>query len=596
MSIRVLPATVAAGIAAGEVIERPASAVKELVENALDAGARRVTVEVTRGGMERITVSDDGWGIPQDEVELAFSRHATSKLRSMDDLSHLDTMGFRGEALPSIAAVGRLRMVSRAAGSDAAYAVGLVNGAVTSRGQAGTAPGTTVTVEALFADVPARRKYLRSQAAETARVRQVITHLAMAWPGVQFVFAADNRLAFQTSGTGSLRDVLAVVYGTEVAQAMLEVESISAPYAIQGLVSPAAISRATRSGISLFVNNRWVQHRGLVVAVEDAYQGFLTQGHYPIAALLLDVSPAEVDANVHPTKREVRFLREGEVFSSVQRAVRETLFTASPLMDARGALGIGPPNLAGQAAVQAVLGPGGVPASAPARDPNLFAPLKKPFGNMAAELPVQGPERPAAPRATPASNSPFPGLRVLGQVANTFVVAEGPDGMYLIDQHAAHEQVLFDRLLLQWEYGEMEVQPLLDPLPVELTPDQMERAHDVLPLLGQLGFQIETFGQDTWLIRALPGVLSHSSISRFFHELLASQRDPSLANSPAHYAVAASVACHSAVRAGQTLETREIDALLEALSSARNPHHCPHGRPTIIRVSTTALEREFGRT
>ena len=595
MSIRVLPEGVATGIAAGEVIERPASVVKELVENALDAGARRVTVEIARGGMERITVSDDGWGIPQEEVELAFCRHATSKLRSLDDLWQLNTMGFRGEALPSIAAVGRVRMASRAAGCDAGYAVGLANGTVTSRGQAGTAPGTTVTVEALFANVPARRKYLRSQAAETARVRQVIIHLAMAWPEVQFVLAADNRPVFQTPGGGSLRDVLAAVYGAEAARAALEVQQVPTPYAIHGLVSPASISRGTRSGISLFVNRRWVQHRGLAVAVEDAYQGFLTQGHYPIATLFLQAPPAEVDANVHPAKREVRFLREGDAFSSIQRAVRETLLAASPVMDVRGALGMGLPGTGGPWGAQATLEPGGVAAATAVAGPNPLALLEGVSGVAEAETAGDRPEG-ATPAAPATSTLALPNLRVLGQVANTYVVAEGPDGMYLVDQHAAHEQALFDRLLLQWERGAPEVQPLLDPLPVELTPEQVERAQDVLPLLERMGFQIEAFGEETWLVRALPSVLSRGSISRFFHEVLAPQAAQAPASSPAHYAVAASVACHSAVRAGQTLEMREMEALIDALKGARNPHHCPHGRPTVVRVSTRALEREFERS
>ena len=589
MTIRVLPASVAAGIAAGEVAERPAAVVKELIENALDAGATHVTVEIARGGMERISVSDDGCGIPQEEVELAFTRHATSKLQELDDLERLTTMGFRGEALPSIAAAGKVRMVSRAAEAGTAVAVELLDGRVTGKRQVGAAPGTTVTVEALFAGIPARRKYLRSQAAETSRVRQVVEYLAMAWPAVQFSLLADNRRLVHSPGNGSLRDVLAVVYGAETAQAMLEVgATTSGPYAVHGLVSPGTIGKATRSGMSLFVNRRWVQHRMLVVAVEQAYQGFLMEGRYPIAALFLEVPPPEVDANVHPTKREVRFLREGDAFSSVQRAVRETLLATSPVTDARGALGISPAISGGQP-------PAGMPSAGSAAGLQLFAPLPRPVADGAVEALTPGPPTPSAPAPAPSPGSPLPHLRVLGQVANTFVVAEGPDGMYLIDQHAAHEQVLFDRLLLQRERGQLEVQPLLDPLPVELTSEQMESAHVMLPLLAQMGFQVEAFGEDTWLVRALPAMLSHSSVGRLFQELLASQRDPTMANSPAHYALAASVACHSSVRAGQALEPREMDALVEALGGARNPHHCPHGRPTIIRVSTSTLEREFGR-
>ena len=586
--IRVLPATVAAGIAAGEVVERPASVVKELVENSLDADATHITVELRHGGLEQITVSDDGCGIPQEEMELAFARHATSKLQGLDDLADLTTMGFRGEALPSIAAAGLVTMVSRTAGSDSACAVDLVDGTVSRKRTVGAAPGTTVTVDDLFAGIPARRKYLRSQAAETARVRQVVEHLAMASPTVQFTFVSDGRLLLQTPGSGSLRDMLAVVYGAETAQAMLEIGPTAGPYPVHGLVSPAEVSRPSRAAISLFVNRRWVQHRTLVVAIEGAYQGFLMEGRYPIVALFLEVPPAQVDVNVHPTKREVRFLRDGDAFTSVQRAVRETLLAESPLMEARGAIGA---SLAPS--------PGQVTSETSGELPLGLSPALQPSPSLG--VPAQGPapdsvSQPGAPSPLPGSGTALPPLRVLGQVANTYLVAEGPDGMYLVDQHAAHEQALFDRLLLQWERGQPDVQPLLDPLPVELAPEQLETAHELLSLLPRLGLHVEPFGERTWLVRALPAMASRSSIPRLLEELFAPQRDPSLVNSQLHYALAASIACHSSVRAGQALGIEEMNALVTALAAARNPHHCPHGRPTIIRVSTTTLERQFGRT
>ncbi|MDE2765683.1 MAG: DNA mismatch repair endonuclease MutL, partial [Chloroflexota bacterium] len=335
MSIRVLEAAVASAIAAGEVIERPASVVKELVENSIDADASRVTVEIEQGGLKRIRVADDGAGIAPGELETAFERHATSKLRTVDDLDALHTLGFRGEALPSIAAAARVRLVSRQAGGDGA-AIELEAGRVLSKGAASAPPGVTVSVEALFSALPARLKFLRSTGAETARVRQAVESLALAYPNVALTFSADGKTLLRAPGGGALRDAFAAVYGAELTEAMLDLApSPAAPFRVRGLISPPAHSRPNRSAVRLFVNGRWVQSRALSVAVEEAYAGLLMQGRYPIAVVMIDAPPHEVDANVHPNKREVRFARESDAFSSVQRSVRESLLAHVPVVDAR---------------------------------------------------------------------------------------------------------------------------------------------------------------------------------------------------------------------------------------------------------------------
>ena len=584
MSIRVLAPMVSAGIAAGEVVERPASVVKELVENSLDAGATTITVELRQSGLESLRVTDNGCGIPTGEVELAFARHATSKLADLADLDHITTMGFRGEALPSIAAVAHVRMVSGEAGAPGATWVEFMGGTLSGQGMTSAAPGTSVTVDGLFADLPARRKFLRSSSAETGRVKRAVEYLALASPEVQFTLDSDGKVLLQTPGNGSLRDTAAAAYGADTAAALLEVEYASTSNRVHGLVSPAALTKPNRSEMYLFVNRRWVQHRTLQVAVEEAYRGFLQEGRFPMSLLFVQVPLADVDVNVHPTKREVRFLREGDAFTSVQQAVRKALLADSPLVEARGSLAP-PVGLAGL-----------WPASAAAPSFRFTLPVgqlpleQSPVG----QSPETSHQRVDAP--TPAQGEvPMPLLRVLGQVANTYLVAEGPDGMYLIDQHAAHEQVLFDRLLQQWEYRHIDVQPLLYPMPLELTPEQVEAMDERLPVLGELGFQMESFGEGTWLARTVPAMARQTSLPRLLEELLAPQRDPSLASSPTHYAMAASIACHSAIRAGQGLEPQEMAALVEALAHTRNPHHCPHGRPTTIRLSTSMLEREFGR-
>ena len=574
MTIRVLPAGVAARIAAGEVIERPASVVKELVENSLDAGARVIGVEIRHGGLASIRVTDDGCGIPADEVALAFERHATSKLVSVEDLTDIDTLGFRGEALASIAAAAGVRMTTRTADAESATTVELESGAIVRQSAAGAGLGTTIEVEVLFSTIPARLKFIRSSAAETARVRQTMDHLAMAHPHVQFSLKTDGRLQLSTSGNGSLRDAVAAVHGAELAQAMIEVGSWTGAYPVWGLVGTPEQSRANRTGISLFVNNRWVQHRAVGVAIEEAYRGLLMEGRFPIAVVFLDVPPGEVDVNVHPNKREVRLSHEGDAFSSVQHAVRDALLAASPIAEGEGLLS------------QAVAAP-------PSLQPELtFASQEREQSPLPEPAPVM--EEAHAPLAPPPGASPLSRLRVLGQIANTYIVADGPDGMYLIDQHAAHESVLYYRLLRQWANSAPEVQPMLEPLPMGLTPQQMDALGEARAVLERYGLLVEPFGDDTLLVRAVPVMARRVDAAKLVAEALdgfAARTD----GADTHLAAAASIACHSAVRAGQTLDQQEMTALGEALASEMNPQHCPHGRPTVIRVSTDVLGRQFGR-
>ena len=576
MAIRVLPPGVAARIAAGEVIERPASVVKELVENSLDAGSRSIGVEVRHGGLASIRVTDDGCGIPADEVSLAFERHATSKLGAVEDLADIGTLGFRGEALASIAAAAGVRMTTRTADAESATAVELEGGAIVRQSEAGAGVGTTIEVEALFSTIPARLKFIRSAAAETARVRQTVDHLAMAHPHVQFTLRTDGKLQLSTSGNGSLRDAVAAVHGAGLAQAMIEVGSWTGAYPVWGLVGTPEQSRANRTGVSLFVNNRWVQHRAVGVAVEEAYRGLLMEGRFPIAVVFLDVPPGEVDVNVHPNKREVRLSHEGDAFSSVQHAVRDALLAASPIAEADGLLS--------QAAPAA-------PPQAPSFEMTL-APQERQQAPLPEPAPVA--EDAYAPLEPLRGASSLSRLRVLGQIANTYIVADGPDGMYLIDQHAAHESVLYYRLLRQWANSAPEVQPMLEPLPMGLTPQQMDALGDGRAVLERYGLVVEPFGDDTLLVRAVPVMARRVDAAKLVAETL--DRFAARANGvETHLSAAASIACHSAVRAGQVLDPQEMMALGEALASEMNPQHCPHGRPTVIRVSTDVLGRQFGR-
>jgi DNA mismatch repair protein MutL len=582
LPIRVLPPEVAARIAAGEVVERPASVVKELLENALDAGASRITIEVTAGGLDSIRVSDDGCGIDPAELEAAFQRHATSKLEDDADLERVITLGFRGEALPSIAAVADVEMISRLPGNEVAAYIRVTPEAPPEVGTRGAPVGTSMTVRSLFARLPARRKFLRAPASETNAVAGVVGHYALAYPEVRLTLTLDGRLALQTPGSGGMRDAVSAVYGAEPAAAMLEVSTQeqgtrNPGVVVEGLVGPPQMSRAGRGYISLFVNRRWIQNRRLAFAVDEAYQGLLMTGRHPLAVLNLQVPHEEVDVNVHPTKAEVRFRDEGAVFGAIQRAVRTVLMESAPVPEsAAAAPGLG---LAAQASTP-LLWEHGVRVAAAAASPAPGGDLNHRDGVDAAAAP------------TPATALPV--LRVIGQMGSIYVIAEGPEGMYLIDQHAAHERVLYERFWRLRQDGSPEAQGLLEPLSLDVSPRQRAVLGQEADVLREHGFDLEPFGQGAYVLRSVPQSLAGSAdlrdgVQRFLDMMLeegeGDRRDR----------VAMSLACHGAIRAGKTLSLDEMRELVRQLEESEAPNTCPHGRPTMIHLSAETLAREFGR-
>jgi len=570
MPVRLLAPDVAACIAAGEVIERPASVVKELVENALDAGAKAIAIEVLGGGVRLLRVADDGGGIPADEVELAFQRHATSKISRAEDLDAIATLGFRGEALPSIAAVAEVAMLTRAAGTEGGTYVLLQDGHVAERGMRACAPGTVVTVRNLFRNLPARLKFLKSDTAEAHRIVHLVTQYAMAYPEVRFTLQVEGRPAFSSTGSGDAREALARAFDAQTAAALLEVAPGDGPVRVSGHVSPPSLSRASRTAISFFVNRRWVQSRMLTAALEQGYEGMLMTGRRPLAAVHVHLPLEDVDVNVHPTKAEVRFLREGEVFAAVRDAVRQALLRQAPVQSAA------------------------LPANAASTPPPAMA---RPFIPKDTHAPM--PSSPPASRDAPASPPPtqpwmtLPILRPLGQVANTYVIAEGPDGVYLIDQHAAHERVLFERLREQRRCKAVETQGLLEPATVELSPLQEQTLQSHREELEAFGFALEPFGERTYLLRSVPAAVKASAPVETLREVLEllGQEMPVQREDR----VAFSLACHGAIRAGKVLLREEMDELLRLLEQAEQPHTCPHGRPTMVHLSAADLERQFGR-
>jgi DNA mismatch repair protein MutL len=582
MPITLLPPDVANKIAAGEVVERPASVVKELLENSIDAGGHDIRVEVREGGRRLIRVQDNGSGIPAAEVELAFARHATSKLRSAEDLSTIRTLGFRGEALTSISAVSRLTIVTRAEQEQSGTRMRLEGGVIGSTERLGMPPGCTVTVENLFFNTPPRLKFLRRPATEAGHIHRVVTRYALAYPERRFSLMSDGRLVLQSSGSGRLVDVLVKVYGLETAKQMLEVgtpddEPAGAAYAVSGYVGAPSLHRSNRQYITFYVNRRWVQDRSLAYAVIQAYHTLLPTGRFPMSLLFLGLETSAVDVNVHPRKAEVRFSDDRAVFRAVQRAVRRVLVDQSPIptMLRRATTWPGADWERRQSLVEAG---GALERSQLAMDmegspaPSLTSPGTD---DVAGELPI---------------------LRVVGQLGATYIVAEGPSGMYLVDQHAAHERVLYERLMADKAASSASSQGLLEPAPLELTPVQAAILEEHLPFLRSVGFDIEPFGGETQLLRGVPSVMPVSNPQAALAEILdgLAEGQDRLAEGQEE-AVIRLVCKQSAVRAGQALSLQEMQELVQRLEQTTSPRTCPHGRPTMVHLSAQQLAKEFGR-
>jgi DNA mismatch repair protein MutL len=686
--IRLLPEQVANQIAAGEVIERPASVVKELVENSLDARATRVTVEIQAGGRSLVRVVDDGLGMSRDDALLCLERHATSKIRRAEDLAAIVTMGFRGEALPSIASVSRFTLTTRERDSESPEGTQVIinGGKMLEVRAAGSAPGTSVEVRQLFFNLPARRKFLRTDETESAHIQHYLTLAALAYPEVAFTFQSDGRLVWQLPAVkarsdaparlGALRERLRVLYGDE--QRLLtvhysaeisssdEVEDRTgtpsgsdlrtAAFRLWGFIGAPGVSRATREDQHLFVNRRPVENRGLNFALLEGYHTALMKGRYPVACLFLEIDPAAVDVNIHPAKREVKFHREAEVRRLVAQAVRQTLLafhagTSKP--------GSPKPAIQGQSpgVIESVVGQPtkslaqtALPNSPAALKPALAqppqpsppqTPLRMGFGPaplpcepgvspppVAAAPPVTvsahathltraaagADDRPAFPAthltpppspairpAPPAETVPLLNvpLRLVGVIGRLYVVLESDRGLVLLDQHAAHERILFEQMLNRLErQDQAPSQKLLLPETVELSARDASFLRDQLPVLTRLGVGLSEFGERTFLLDALPPFVKAPDARRFVIELVdelkAAGRELNSLRLGEH--TVAKTVCRHAVKAHDPLAGRELENLIEDLRHCAMPYTCPHGRPTLIEMNFRELEKKFGRT
>jgi DNA mismatch repair protein MutL len=587
-TIHVLPPDVAARIAAGEVIERPVSVVRELLDNAIDAGARHISVEIEDGGLALIRVVDDGRGIPPEQVELAFERHATSKISALGDLAHVHTLGFRGEALPSIAAAGDVELITRSVSEPVGVHLTLVDAQVARRSARAAPAGTVFAVRDLFARLPARRKFLSTPASESRQVTVLVSHYALAYPRIAFTLSVGGRRALSTGGDSVLRHAFAAVYGAATAAEMLAVSHQLDGTVVTGLAGPPGVHRGNRSGISIFINGRWVQSRPLVFAVVDAYQSQLPIGRHPVAALTITVPDEDVDVNVHPAKAEVRFRDERMVGRAVRQAVSLALDASHAAIFAPPGFGANPVDMLrvpGMPSLRQRLGVSPPALRAPAP---LQTQIEWPSGSS------PGPVAPVSP-ARPTQREVLPLLRVVGQMGATYIVCEGPDGMYLLDQHAAHERVVYDRIVARAaDPAAPPLQPLLEPALAELDVPQAATLEEHRAHLESLGLALEPFGETAYLVRTIPVGLGGTDVVAAIRALLDRLGNERRVSDPFGRA-ASTVACHASVRAGMALAMDEMRALVADLEKTATPRTCPHGRPTLVHVSTDLLERQFGR-
>ena len=626
MTIQVLADEVASQIAAGEVIERPASVVKELIENSIDAGASKIVIHIEEAGKKLIEITDDGCGIPADELETAVKRHATSKLRTADDLFHIRTLGFRGEALAAAGSVSRMTITTRIADSETGRRIVVDSGFVTSNKPVGAPFGTTIMIEDLFYNVPARLKFLKSDTTERNQIETLISRYALAYPEIRWQLINETKTTLQTTGNGNYREILTAIYGLEGAKQFIEVDLSEDGLDIFGFISPVGLTRSNRREMNYFVNGRWVQEQALNSSVQRAYQTLIMVGRFPLVALFITMDPEDVDVNVQPAKAEVRFKNPDKIIGGVHRAVRRGLITQSPVPELNTPVSWpsyrpSPPpyDPAGQSVpteqplwrssfLTSERGPAEPePGSQPG--PAVYQPFM-PEPPAASPLPQDnGPQVPVTasedtPPAVftppqPAGSAPapfFPILRWIGQIGSTYIIAEGPDGLYLIDQHAAHERILYEKMLDAEANGTIVSQTLLEPAVVQLPPWQASRLEENMSVLTKLGFQIEEFGPSAFRVTAMPTIFEKGSPAAAIAAVVEDiENDETPMVGLTSERVASYVCKRMAVKGGQTLTTEEQRALLRDLEQCRSPRTCPHGRPTMIHLSIDMLEKQFGR-
>jgi DNA mismatch repair protein MutL len=657
--IRILPEAVANKIAAGEVVERPASVVKELLENAIDAGAKAIRVEVEVGGKRMIRVVDDGHGMSHDDALLAFERHATSKLKSADDLLSIATLGFRGEALPTIAAVSRLLLETRDETEAEGTRIEFAGGKLTGVKPAGLPAGTTVSVADIFYCVPARRKFLKSDTTELGHIASLVTHYALANPAKQFILTTPTQEIINCAPAEKLADRVYQLFGRQALEELVEIPAVSAPFraaitepelepgeekaslTVSGFTSRPDIQRLNRNGIYIFVNRRLVRDRLILHAIHEAYRNILPPAVFPATLLFLEMPYDEVDVNVHPAKIEVRFRRSQFVHDFVRDAIRQALVGVRPIASFATATAAGAslPAGAGNGALSGGITPApvesGVPRAvlppmeeigvgsgvgsdygsgggfdltgAPMRPVEQRIPFTSgtAFGAAVAPAQISSEGNWAANLAAPSADAPatlprpeqIADLKPLGQVSASFIIAVNAEGLWIVDQHVAHERVLFEQHLEARRAGKIEAQRMLMPMVIELSPRQIVTFEKIAEELAANGFEVEPMGPKSVAIQAVPAGVIAPDAEKLLREILdgIERENVAISIETLQAKIAASTACHAAIKVNMPLEQSKMEWLLDALAKTDCPMSCPHGRPVVLRYSLKEIEKAFHR-
>lgn len=595
-------------IAAGEVVEKPASIVKELVENSIDAGSTEITVEIEGGGINLIRISDNGNGIYKDDMDLAFLRHATSKIESHNDLNSINTLGFRGEALASIASISKVEMISRTKEENTGYRIYLEGGRIIEKQEAGAPFGTTITVKNVFYNTPARLKFLKSESREGIYITDLMQNLAFSHPEISFKYKSKGKMVFATKGDGDLKSVILSIYGREAASNLIEVKYNADLISISGFIGNSSISKSSRNYQSIFINGRYVKNKTTLAAVEQAYKSMLTINKFPLYVLHIYTNPEFIDVNVHPSKLEIKFQDEQLIFKSIYHCIRESLISISPIMETNnkdeGKTFVD--NIHGEDLIQQKIE---IKDDISSKKPQIIDKNystkydsldDKPISNKQVRQFVINESHTTNKSfnvdSTIINKTPkFAPLAVVGQVHFTYIVAEGADEMYLIDQHAAHERVYYESYINEFKNSSLQSQNLIVPIVVELTFDKKQLVLENLDFLKRMGYEIDDFGGNSIALRCVPMIYGTPDNRELFLEIIENMDIKTKELVDIIDKVIYTMACKSAIKAGDKLNYSEMIELIEKLRYCDNPYTCPHGRPTIIKMSYTELEKKFKR-
>jgi DNA mismatch repair protein MutL len=597
--IKPLPERVINKIAAGEVIERPAAVVKELVENSIDADATRIDIIIEKSGAKLIKIVDNGCGIPEDQIEIAFSRHATSKIRSFDDLNVLNSYGFRGEALPSIASVSKLRMISRTADSDTGCEIIYEGGVLQSKNPIAAPIGTSIEIENLFYNTPARRKFLKAESTEARHISRTSMAMALSRPDIGFNFKSNDRTVFSVLSESNLKDRAVEIFGANLK--MVELSGETETIKLSGYIGTPDLVRQNRNSQFLFINNRFIQSPTISHALVAGYGEMIPRGKFPIGVLRLEVNADQVDVNVHPTKAEVRLSHEKDIHHAVYQIVKESLRSDGiiPVLKPSGSAIKDYEKLDFIEKEKAKLSsfiPGVAQASK--KDISMVNELYKNVHEKTIEENIVQVNKSTGEivQATDIDESISSGFRLVGRFSDLYLLLQSGDNLYIVDQHTAHERVLYEEMLLKVDNSSVEGQTLLFPVQVELDPEQFVVFDDTLEILNKSGFTVSHFGGRTVNIEAIPSILKNKSPEKLFMKIIDDIASLKKSGFDLKKAIAQSIACRSAVMSGDRLNDTEATHLLKQLLKCDNKYTCPHGRPTFIKLSKDDLDKQFGRS